>query len=904
MEVSNEITSKNILNPLLRNRLSIHIDGEDIEITKYNLAKHFSKIYVLCPLKNEQIDERVFHKYIDIEVWNDLTNKITIYETTKKIIKNEKHCIDLTLINSELIKQFNHFGYTLEDNSMVLVLPILNISFLNIKKYLDAFEGSVSSLSDVYNLVLLNQHFNNTKLIINKNLFSYCDNYLVTLIQNMKENDYWTVNYNLLHNISKIFNIRDFRLTLTKNIDNTEIRNILKSINKEDTIEDNYLNMILSSKKHVDAASGLTKNGFKLYRIDQPCDLNKDEFNILFSKLDNKQKYFLFTNLMISKKYCHLVVNNKTILKEMTSCIKEFTHLIRYLLGYAWIRFYLEESIKKSYIVKEDEFIFDINTASLLPVFPFSINNPKLNPYITLLVDNNILLANDNIGGFPTCVSDGNNTNHINQGICNLDEFINRMNIFITGNSNNNVFNSVDWNEIDMAITGSIMTACLQKRHPLMSLLEGKNNFNNNSDFDLNFQRFLDEYYAESDVDIMIKTTDNVEFIKRLKTLYNQLVVNICGFNPYNAEPHHIRIEYYRTIYIYVTEKFIRDNLETEKINYDFIISNLESQVVLDLILPFIKDKVSSFYDNLSSKIPYCLKTIHPELFEENITNYSIHLKLEKEKKCVNIIESPIQLSDNDIDRYLDSPKETVSEDVIQTSSDNFEEIGINITFKAKIKSTHLQRSLEVFPVKGDDFFATVSTFHLPCVRSYYDGNNVYLTPSCITAHLTYMNLDYKYFAGKRDPIEIINKNRMRGFGTFLNKKEVIKFLNYSSQVKFWNNLYNIDINNKDSVVKTVGMLDYNHRIYHPRLYNADYYCKPEIPFVNINEGYNNINIEIVDTPVKIINYIESVFKSTNLIHMDENNYNNFCTIDSKGYISPVKKYLIEMCYNNFLTKN
>ena len=49
-----------------------------------------------------------------------------------------------------------------------------------------------------------------------------------------------------------------------------------------------------------------------------------------------------------------------------------------------------------------------------------------------------------------------------------------------------------------MAISGSIMAACLQKRHPLISLFKGKNNFNNISDFDMDYLRYFNEYYPEA----------------------------------------------------------------------------------------------------------------------------------------------------------------------------------------------------------------------------------------------------------------------------------------------------------------------------------------------------------------------------------------------------------------------
>ena len=88
---------------------------------------------------------------------------------------------------------------------------------------------------------------------------------------------------------------------------------------------------------------------------------------------------------------------------------------------------------------------------------------------------------------------------------------------------------------------------------------------------------------------------------------------------------------------------------------------------------------------------------------------------------------------------------------------------------------------------------STVANFHMPCVRAYYNGDNVYMTPSFISAHMTFMNIDYKYFAGSKDPINIINKYRMRGFGCWLNKNELNTCIKYIYEVPFWNNLFNIN---------------------------------------------------------------------------------------------------------------
>ena len=113
---------------------------------------------------------------------------------------------------------------------------------------------------------------------------------------------------------------------------------------------------------------------------------------------------------------------------------------------------------------------------------------------------------------------------------------------------------------------------------------------------------------------------------------------------------------------------------------------------------------------------------------------------------------------------------------------------------------------------------STVANFHLPCVRGYYDGSQVYLLPSCITAALTLINLDYKYFAGSNDPIEILNKYRLRGYSIALNDSEKIRFISYSSKVEKWNNLYGgINIKDKNSVNSVYGYRHPDSIFFNPR---------------------------------------------------------------------------------------
>ena len=131
-----------------------------------------------------------------------------------------------------------------------------------------------------------------------------------------------------------------------------------------------------------------------------------------------------------------------------------------------------------------------------------------------------------------------------------------------------------------------------------------------------------------------------------------------------------------------------------------------------------------------------------------------------------------------------------------ETKEDNYNE-----NIKYHISSKYLRRKFEIFRIKYN-FLSTVSRFHLPCVRGYYNGTDVYLLPSAISALLTNKCMDYKYFAGVRSPFEIILKYNFRGYSILLNKKEIIKIVEYIKNSEKWSQLYNCnDINIKVNII-------------------------------------------------------------------------------------------------------
>jgi hypothetical protein len=169
--------------------------------------------------------------------------------------------------------------------------------------------------------------------------------------------------------------------------------------------------------------------------------------------------------------------------------------------------------------------------------------------------------------------------------------------------------------------------------------------------------------------------------------------------------------------------------------------------------------------------------------------------------------------------------------------------------------------------VKADDLYKTLSTFHLPIVRAYYNGSTVYMTPSCISACMTLYNLDIKYFSSNSYPAEIINKYRQRGFGVFINKTEKLKLMEYSFQIPFWKDKFNIK--NRNNLKDILDVYNIKNDFYKNNkgtdIY--DYTIHNLLVYTNLNdwnkyiyEKYKSVKLNDLDlVNVNIINFIGSI---------------------------------------------
>ena len=809
-------------NPLMLNTKWVTISSTSVELSQSSISKYFQDVFVLVKKNDEQVPIKYYNKEIQKEIIEQMKDNLILWKVSVNILKNKKMFDRICIFTKEYCEMFNQFGFTFKDNN--IVLPILNISFKNLIDYLGNSDGY--TLDKLYNLILLSGYFDDDFTNIKFQMK------LQSKIKSLEECNYWEMSYNCLANLTKFYKERK----IDKSLGKKKETNYNKNNEKEDYLYNSY-----KSNKYVDASNIITNNGYKMYNVSNSCNYSKDEIYELIKSLDNKNQYYLVTNLMVSKKYCHLIVNNEKVLDLMKDEFVSKAPLFRYLMGYAWLRFYFEESIKKRNTTINDEFIFDINTASKLPIYPFNINFPKMNPYMPIMVCDKVLSASTNIGSLKNYKLNDSSKQYCNQGICNLDEFRDRLNLFVTNKIENNLFNNVEWVKWKIVICGSVMTACIQKYHPLVNLFQPQS-------INEKLIRYFNEYYATSDIDIMFSHNNTLDYIDAVENFFNQIVVNTCVIYPY-AEPEHVKLKKHFQLHFCINDEWIKKNIVNNNITYSFIYNNIEDSQVILLFKPFIED----YYKNhlrMELKIfnEWFLKTRYIDYFKK-IDEYDIKIHINKK------IDEPI----------------------------------IKINYKYRITCPHFNHPLELFKTSESESMGTISQFHLPCVRALYNGDNVYMTPSCITSHLTFMNIDYKYFVCKTNPFEIINKYRMRGFGTWLNKDEIKHFWKYSLEEPFWQKMYN-----PNSLVINWGSLPLSHNLFHPRMINEDKYF--DVQYVCLDDKYND---SFKGDEVKTIEELNQEIKSKNNDKFEYVGMEKFVNIDTNGKIKPLQKWIIDAYYKS-----
>jgi hypothetical protein len=849
-----------------------------VDLTQREFYYNFSKVYALCLKDNGEITDKFYAEVISTKDLNNFVKNLELVECDIKLLNNPVHKSQVILIDSYYLKLFKN---NIDFDEKELIIPLINISVSTYDKYVKQFTGTFK-IEDYFAVKIANDFYQNPYPNIH---------YITEMLKNSSATEYWTKRNNTKLNISNKFINRGFNLSISQRISDIKLKNVLQELNKMPKEGDAYLSYIYRKSMYVDVSSVIKKNGYSLYKIDDSLDITNQDIKYILDNITSEYEFYsLATSLLISKKYCHLVLNNPEFMDKLEnwktdyqsnefSLIEKYLPAFQYAIGYSWLSLYAEECIKKSKITNDDRFVFTIDQASKLPFYPMKLNNDfRLNPYISMLINDQILDIENNLMGVEP---DPNKK----MGINSLSEFKRRFNIFTTSDENINIFDGVNMN--NLGISGSIIPACVTKYNPLMDKFS-------------TLDRYFNEYYATSDIDIMCNLENDFDYIDKFHTFFNKINENCQKYNS-SAEFTNIKIAA-----LIVNESFIRKNIVDDTLTYEFILTNLDNEDVKKKFyvkyrdykikenFKFVEDvkwkdeKYNDYFDIVSIDNIRIVFARTKKDWENYWATVKESKKSEEEKNAEDDLEEIEKEYYHKSEEFDDGSNEFIEDENVLFKV--FENI------KFKVKSPKLNHEFEFFKIKfPTSFFSTVANFHLPCVRGYYDCSQVYLLPSCITAAMTLVNLDYKYFAGSNDPIEIINKYRQRGYSIALNDSEKIRFISYSSKVEKWNKLYgNIDIRDKNNVQSVYGYLSPNNQFFNPRTVIKETFnnLKPVNDDYNMIENYNN---NMMYTSLLNIHYPNFKYAKYAMIQQ----LCDLRPIGKYGYINGVKKWYFDAIYEN-----
>ena len=890
------------------------------KIKNNDLFKEYSTPYIVC-LKDDAEYKPYFSEYeLTKEQYDCMKNSIQIIPTNYRMLHDLAYKY-LTIISSDVFNSFlvyDNFGQKITVASGVLVCSLLRFKYTNIKRYLMQFSG-LTTFIDLYNMMIINEYLGQ----INKKSINI-DN-IKNMITNFDESNYYTNYNNCQLNITDAFKERSLTISLYEKNTNQKIKNLLDE--KSNGNEDDYLSNIFKKSNFLDASKALSNNEYKLYKINNTPLINlmtNDNFNVLYNKLPTfKLKYYMIMTCLISKNLCHFIVNNKYILDEIMSDKKDkknltfmnkYSRILRYYLGYAMFTFYIEACIKKTRITEKDRFVFDTDVSSCLPFYGYSTDNISGCPYLPVIINKNDVNISKNILSFvPHIFSilhnsiERNQINHtttlenVRYGVAPTKKIINRINIFMSGKNNNdiNILDGLDWSNI--AMTGSIMACCLPNFNILMT------NYILDYNMNIDFAAFVNEYYKDADIDVMCNIQDTYKYVDKVNYIRDVIEENLVKINKLNVDFKITTLFSNKTATMMINKDFIKNHI-CDKINMsiDDIINNLNSTNVKEIVYThyiewyksylekelkkynkqFIDRKYNDLYTVIAVENTNIILSKTRKDIEDQKQEYKDKYNKLKQTKKNNSLDDD---DDDDIEKeyeYIDTTE--YKYETNRYENNNLFEVKIN--YKFRISSPYLPHDIELFQIKYEEFFSTVSRFHLPIVRAYYNGKNIKQLPESMFACMTLLNIDYKYFASNKHPFDIINKYRRRGFGTILNDEEIKKLITYSKNTEKWKNLYfkGSSTNNINKIIGSYNIGNINSGLFQPTNDRGKY-----ISF--------QLNYSALPYANHISPYISTKYEHNKYdVHLNHLNIDEYYTINNNGSINCATKWLMDAVYDTF----
>ena len=833
---------------ILYNNINSHIELDKYKKNIYNL---FGRVFVFTTKNKDNMTQafpiHIFSKNITMDLVhiNSIRETFTIIEASNTMLYNSEHYNNARLINGNTLSTIFPDMYSY--NRHEIIVYMIDKTEDDIKRYVKLYGDTFFNVGTLCSIVKTTKEFNseNIKVVMSNMKHN---------LMNMKDTFYWSVKKNTIVSYSKYFAMKTFEYSRK----NANIRKIVK-MNITNSNNSAYTLGEKLNTCYIDGSTEVLKQ--KNYYILRDCkyNVNKDDVTNMFINMSNmkssKMMTYMFNTFLILKDYSHFVLNNKKVLEIMKPNIDKYKLLYKYLIGYTWSSYYLEECLLKIYVKKTNRIVFDMDTARMLPMFPCSQDDPLQNPYVAMF------LSKNDIDGLGNCTSIGPVMNYKDFKIDTLDNFRKKFNIFTTGRIDKNIFDGLDW--ANFGISGSLVQSSILEKPQLFDIVTNKQD-----SFEKQWNDYFNEYYNSSDIDIMVKYCSWIDFLSYAKYLGSVLEKNI------NSK---IKYDFVKLPIVMITETFLKDKML--EIASRANLNSIDIQEAINLINdnPNVKEYIYGIYCDAKKKSNANTSTKYNSFYDEFYRVSPIEsMRIEfvqnenlKKRNGDDIFIKMVDLSTDKKNMYID-------------------DIGIVIaeSIRVKMSSDNMKRTVEFFKSSSDDFFAPVARFHFPCVRSYYDGTNVYMLPSCYTANTTGYNIDYKYFAGVRDPIEIIHKYRSRGQSILLSKKEKEHMLHYIINNKEMKKIYKLEDkeNIKSARQKIFGYVDVNSD-----LYKVKYLANQKE-----HDKYNNVEY----VPIKNIDELKQVYVKEECIIPTDVDMFKIKTIDDEGNITVLKKWVIDMFDN------
>jgi hypothetical protein len=837
------------------NPFYVGINGGNLKTLQWgDIYRNYNSVIImtLSSVINPSNLDKIFKYKIKTNELKDISG-ITYFRTNLNILKNKDQYLKTNIVNkNDLLELFSSSTF----NESELVLGIFEMNDDNTRKYCDMYKlqeevDDISVKIDMYQYYLKDRKLNNS---------------LKDVFTNLKDNGYWNKKDNLQLNMTQTFIGREFnnqRTTSNKDFKVVSVRKEnevnyktlktgkayneypLGNTPSEQNENKSIITHVSAKSNFVDPSVVIRGNKNSKKRTFYSSSMNKlsnDYISDIFNNLDNeKLKYDMLNNFMVSKDYCHLIVNNKDVLEKSADIFKKYSHVFKYTFGYSWLTFYLEECLARGKSQNSSRFTYDIHTANKLPVFPFTYSDIKQNPYVTVLIDD-VEITQNNIFGLSF------KENYDGYGVTDIETFKHRFNIFMSGSPDIDPLNGLDWSTF--AVSGSTIPACLQKRSLLLDAFVSKA-----QDETIGFKNFINKYYNGSDVDLMSNETNLVKYLNNVNNVYSLLKTNL------NASDSDMKYEFVKNFAVSITKFFFEDYLTDFNTTYGMNVTLEEFQKMSEEMIfkLYIYQKYIEVKNIMTKKI-LTPENIKNKFLTEYIIPYSY------ENMNIYFVDSDnyenYQLQDSEVIYY----RNDFGKNLPQKENKMVIKFSESVRIKLFCKNT----KIETFRIKDKDFFGAVARFHFPCVRAYYSGNNVNMLPSCITAMMTGLNIEYKYFAGIRNPVDIINKYLQRGFGVLLNKFEINLFLEYNKLLDDKHPLKYKDDTDKSVLL---GSKNIKNKIY-------------DIDCVNVDLG------NFIETSAQLTTYYQKFAKNSCVDPL------KMTTINKNGNINKFQPAYVQLCYD------